>query len=74
MSNEIQIVFDDEVKYILGQPNFTVARIAWRLKELGLYEIDTKAEEEQAIVLHWELNLYLKHGKDWHEEAEKILK
>jgi len=65
---------DDEVRFILGRPNFSVAGIARRLHELGIYEVKTKAEDEQAVALHWMLTLYEKHGKGWRDKLEEVLK
>lgn len=64
---------DDEVRDILGRPCFVVARIAQRLHKLGLYEVKTKAEDEQAVALYWMLSLYAKHGADWKKFGDKIL-
>ncbi len=64
---------DEEVRWILGRPCFAVSRMAWRLKELGLYDPARKAEDEQACALHWMLTMYGKHGAAWREEADKIL-
>jgi len=68
----ITISFDDEVRWILGQPNFACAAIFRRLRALG-HEIPFKAEEEQAYSLFWMLSLYVEHGAGWREEAERIL-
>lgn len=63
----------DEVStFILGRPNFVCAPIAHRLVQLG-HAIPTKAEAEQAYVLHWLLGLYSKHGDTYMDEAKKIL-
>ncbi|MEN6464524.1 MAG: hypothetical protein ABFD62_05020 [Syntrophaceae bacterium] len=64
---------NDETRWILGRPSFMVAKIAWRLKKLGLYEVATKAEDEQAVTIHWMLTLYEKYGDNWRDEARKIL-
>jgi predicted nucleic acid-binding Zn-ribbon protein len=64
----------EDLEWILGRPCFTVAKIARRLHELGLYKVETKAENEQAAAAHWMVGLYLKHGDTWREEGEKILK
>lgn len=68
------IEMDEEIRWILGRPCFTVPGIARKLHVLGLYEVKTKAEDEQACAIHWMLNLYLKHGPMWRAEGEKILK
>lgn len=63
-----------ETRCILGRPNFACGHIARRLKELGLYDCETKAEDEQAIVIYFLLTQYEKHGDKWLGEANKILK
>jgi hypothetical protein len=40
------------------------------LREDG-HEIKTRAEDEQAAVIHWLLNLYLEHGDQWREIAQQ---
>lgn len=57
---------------ILGRPNFTCIRIA-QLLRLGGVEIATKAEAEQATVIHHLLGFYLKHGSHWAEKADEDL-
>lgn len=57
---------------ILGRPNFTCIRIA-QLLRLGGVEIATKAEAEQATVIHYLLGFYLKHGSQWAEKANEDL-
>jgi hypothetical protein len=69
-----EIPFDEDVQNILGRVCFRVAAVARRLHTLGIYNVKTHAEEEQAAALHWMLNLYLKHGKAWGDEGDKILK
>ena len=68
------IELNKETREILGRPNFTCRGIARRLCELGLYEVDTKAEDEQAVTIHFLLSQYEKHGDTWCAEANKILK
>lgn len=63
---------DEEVRWILGRPNFMCAGIAGALRMSG-QEIKRKAEEEQAAVLHWMLTLYVQHGAGWREVAERLL-
>ncbi len=59
---------------IFGRPNFACANIANRLKELGLYDCAEKAEDEQAIAIHFMAELYKKYGCNWRAQADKILK
>ena len=72
MSNDQQpaaIPFNDEVGFILSRPNFWCARYANFLRLDGVL-IPHRAEAEQAAVIHWMLNLYLKHGDSWRDVAE----
>ena len=66
---------NDDMIWILGRPNFWCASVANVLRQDG-QEIKTKAEHEQAAVIHWLLSLYLKHGEGWRDyaiaEAAKI--
>ncbi|MBB1593567.1 hypothetical protein [Achromobacter sp. UMC46] len=57
---------------ILGRPNFTCIRLAQLLRLSGV-EIATKAEAEQATVIHYLLGFYLKHGSQWAEKADEDL-
>jgi hypothetical protein len=66
------VELNDEVRWILGRPNFWCSPIASCLRKLG-YEIRTKAEDEQAAVIHWMLSLYEVHGTAWREEGRKML-
>lgn len=63
------IPLDDEVRWILGRPNFWCTPVAEVLRRDG-HKIKQKAEEEQAAVIHWMLNLYIKHGKQWRQFAQ----
>lgn len=64
---------DKHVRFILGRPCFTLGGIAERLRELG-HEIKRKAEDEQAVVIHWMLSMYAKHGEDWLKKGNAELK
>lgn len=64
---------NDEIRWILGRPNFTCRDTAIILRTMG-HEIKTKSEDEQAAVVHWMLCLYEEHGDAWREEGNKILK
>jgi hypothetical protein len=66
------IPWDETIRSILGRPNFTLHTIANHLRVLG-HEIKGRAEDEQAAVLHWMLNLYLAHGEEWAEKGEEYL-
>jgi hypothetical protein len=63
---------DDEVRWILGRPNFACASIAEGLRAGG-HTIERKAEHEQAAVIHWMLTMYVKHGAEWRGKAENEL-
>lgn len=67
------IELNDETKWILGQLCFQCAGTAQILRLDG-HEIKTKAEDEQAAVIHWMLCLYEEHGDQWREKASEILK
>lgn len=55
---------NDELIAILGRPNFTCAHLAELLRKGG-QDIRRKAECEQAAVIYWFLDLYLKYGDKW---------
>lgn len=59
---------DDDLIEILGRPNFACAELATLLRAGG-HTIENKAEREQAAVIHFLLEHYLKHGADWHERV-----
>ncbi|MEZ2603135.1 hypothetical protein [Kluyvera intermedia] len=63
---------DEHLLAILGRPNFLCAGLAECLRVDG-YDIPRKSECEQATVIHWMLNLYLKHGANWSNEANNEL-
>lgn len=58
----------DDLRWILGRPNFWCASVAHVLRQDG-HEIATKAEDEQAAVIHWLMSLYLQFGDEWREVA-----
>lgn len=71
----VQIEWNPSVAEILGRPNFMCGGFASRMRSVLGTEIPTKAEAEQARVVHLMLNLYLKHGvNEWAEEFNKVLK
>lgn len=59
---------NDDVRFILGRPNFWCAPYAMSLRLLG-HEIERKAEAEQAAVLHWLMNHYLRSPENWRQNA-----
>ena len=62
----------DDLREILGRPNFTCHHIAKALRVMG-HTIKPKSEDEQAVVIHWLLSRYLKHGVDWRQHASAEL-
>ncbi|MNJ73897.1 hypothetical protein D3C77_707540 [compost metagenome] len=63
----------DDLREILGRPNFTCHYIAQALRQMGR-TIAKKSEDEQATVIHWMLGRYLKYGADWRQHASDELK
>ena len=63
----------DDEKNILGRPNFACASIAHRMRDMG-FEVATKAEAEQALVIFTMLEFYKEHGKDWADKMNEYLK
>lgn len=70
---ESMAVLNDDLRAILGRPCFACIDIVKVLRLDGV-EIPTKAEDEQAVTLHWLLCLYLEHGSAWREKGEEWLK
>lgn len=60
-------------KNILGRPNYACGTIAHRMRELG-FECPSKAEYEQALVIHTMLRFYKDHGEDWANKMNEFLK
>ncbi len=64
---------DDQIS-VLGRPNFACAHMAKMLIAGGMYEDKAKkAEYEQAVFIHFSLDMLEKHGDNWMEEANKVL-
>jgi len=64
---------DDDLRDILGRPNFACIRLANLFRKEGAV-IASKAEDEQAHVIHWMLGLRLKHGREnWREHADRAI-
>lgn len=61
-------VLNEDTRDILGRPCFACAGIA-KVLRLDGHIIETRAEDEQAAVLHWLLGLYFEHGPDWRDRA-----
>ncbi|HBZ06060.1 MAG TPA: hypothetical protein DEP03_06605 [Massilia sp.] len=64
---------NEDTTAILGRPNFTCIGIAAQLRKLG-HKIGNRAENEQAAVIHFLLNMYQKHGAAWRQNAEEYLR
>lgn len=66
------VPLNDYTRWILGRPNFACGPIASVLRSLG-HEIEHKAEDEQAAVIHWMLSVYAEYGENWKRYGEKYL-
>lgn len=64
---------DDNLRLILGRPNFSCITIAEALRLAG-HTIERKAEHEQAAVIHWLLGFYFSHGDNWIDASKAALK
>lgn len=58
----------DDLRDILSMMIWTTGPIAHALRAGGV-EIKTRAEDEQAHVMHWLITLALEHGSAWREKA-----
>ena len=65
--------FNEDIRWILGRPNFTCAHTANSLRALG-QDIPNKAEEEQAAAIYWMLSMYEKHGNDWRKKGAEEMR
>ena len=64
---------DDELRAILGRPNFACINVARHMRNVG-HEIKWRAEDEQASVIHLLLGFYLQHGPvEWFDRANEYL-
>jgi hypothetical protein len=65
---------DDQIS-VLGRPNFACAQWAKLLIAGGMYEDKAKkVEYEQAVFIHFSLDMLEQHGDQWLKEANKVLK
>ena len=62
---------NDDLRFIFGRPNFACGGVARGLRQIG-WEIDTRAEAEQAAVILWMLQMYLEHGPQWPEAVSQF--
>ena|SRR5579863_1966413 len=58
----------DDLREVLGWPNFRCGPVAHLMRAAGA-DIKRKAEDEQAVVLHWLVTLVLTHGSEWRTVA-----
>lgn len=58
----------DDLRNILSMMMWNTGPIAHALRAGGV-EIKTRAEDEQAHVMHWLITLALEHGSTWREKA-----
>ncbi len=70
MKDSVTIVFDDEVKFILGRPCFVVTEEAEMLRSRG-QQIPYRAEDQQAAVLFWLLQMYQEYGAEWRQAVRR---
>lgn len=63
---------NEDLRDILGRPNFACIGISQRLREMG-HSIKHRAEEEQATVIHLLLSHYLKNGAAWRDTVQAFL-
>lgn len=61
-----------QLKWILGRPHYALAPILKDLRRGGL-SVGRGAEEQQAVCIHWMLNMYLEHRGDWAPAARGVL-
>jgi len=64
--------YTEDIRFILGRPNFWCGAKAIILRQRG-HEIPRKAEDEQAYVIYWMLNMYKLHGGRWKKACEDYL-
>lgn len=69
----VMLPLTDELKSILGRMCFECAGLADALRGRG-WKIKSKAEDEQAAVIHFLLTHYLKNGANWAESASAELR
>lgn len=63
----------DDLRDVLSTMIWTSGQIAACLRAGG-DQIKTRAEDEQAHVLHWLISLALKHGPEWRAKASERIK
>lgn len=63
---------DNEVRWILGRPNFVTGPFADLLRAAG-HKIERKCEDEQAYTIHFWLTMYGQHGQEWRRVVDETL-
>lgn len=64
---------DQEIKWILGYPNFACTPIANALRKAG-QKIENKSEDEQAAAIYWMLEMYQLHKANWRKAADEFFR
>lgn len=59
----------EDLKEVLGMPNFRCAPVAHVFRNAGLADIPHKAEAEQAFVIDKLVRFVITHGTEWREHA-----
>lgn len=67
--SELKIIWNPDVCWILGRPNFWCSGVASQLRKIGHF-IRSGAENEQAYVIHWLLTLYSLYGEEFRDALE----
>ncbi|WP_186163401.1 hypothetical protein [Burkholderia gladioli] len=62
----------EDLRHVLGFPNFRCGPYAHLMRAAGA-DIQRKAEDEQAHVLHWLVKLVIDHGERWADVAQEEL-
>jgi hypothetical protein len=67
------IELSSDEKEIMGKPNFTLGKIAHRMREMG-FEIPRQAEWEQALVIWTMLEFHKEFKEEWGNQMSEFLK
>ena len=70
---EQELQMTDDLRFILGMMCTQASPIAHQLVKQG-HTIKTRAEDEQAYVIHWMLKAYLLDKTGWLAKCEQHLK
>lgn len=73
-SFEMPATMTPAIRDALGVMNFQTGPIAHALRDFGATSIRRKAEDEQAVVLHWFLSLAVEHGDGWRNRVGQHLR